>query len=350
MASRIRRRPEQAVIFLVTQLRIAANMGGRKFHPFCDQHSHAPCNQASRNGIQRVGYNTVNSLGVINMRVGFLMLASVPGLLFADSPALQRAQKLYRHTDYAAAIQILSEAGQNDPAATAMLGQCYFMQGDYKRSTDLFEKAVAADPRNSTYQTWLGRVYGRRAETSFAVNAISWASKSRAALEKAVQLDSSNWEAVDDLFEYYIQAPGFMGGGLDRAEKLTEIVMKRDAAEASYDRARIAEARKQYATAEQHLRKAAELAPQQVGRLLDLAKFLARQGRYEESDRTFAQAERVAPDAPKVLFAKASTYIHANRNVDDARQLLKKYLSASITPEDPPKSEAQRLLRKASGS
>jgi hypothetical protein len=88
-----------------------------------------------------------------------------------------------------------------------------------------------------------------------------------------------------------------------------------------------------------------------VGRILDIAKFLAKQGRYEESDLAFLQAEKVAPDAPKVLFAKASTYIKTNRNVDTARELLKKYLMASnLTPEDPPKSEAQRLLRKVSGS
>ena len=205
--------------------------------------------------------------------------------------------------------------------------------------------------RQLSYLTWLGRVYGRRAETSFAFNALGWASKSRTSLEKAVQLDPANWEAVDDLFEFYLQAPGFMGGGLDRAEKLAEIVTRRDPAEGAYDRARIAEARKQYGPAEQYLKRAAELAPHQVGRLLDLAKFLAKQGRYEESDRTFVQAEKVAPDAPKVYFAEASTYIKTNRNVDTAKDLLKKYLNASnLTPDDPPKSEAEKLLRKVSGS
>src|SRR5262249_33166508 len=160
--------------------------------------------------------------------------------------------------------------------------------------------------------------------TSFALNAIGWASKSRTALEKAAQLDPANFEAVNDLFEFYLQAPGFMGGGLDRAEKLAEMVSRRDPAEAAYDRARIAEARKQYGPAEQYLKRAAELAAHQVGRLLDLAKFLAKQGRFEESDRTFVEAEKVAPNAPKVFFAEASTYIKSNRNVDSARELLKK--------------------------
>jgi tetratricopeptide (TPR) repeat protein len=289
------------------------------------------------------------------MRVNRMMLLLIPGLLLAEAPELSRtlaqAHQLYRHTDYAAAIRILKQIPVKDPAVNEMLGQCYFMSAEYKKATEYLESAAAADPGNSVYRLWLGRVYGRRAETSFALNAIGWASKSRTSLEKALELDPGNYEAVDDLFDFYLQAPGFMGGGLDRAEKMAAITARRDAAEAAYDRARIAEARKQYDSAEQHLKRAAELAPHQVGRLLELAKFFAKQGRYEESDKTFVEAEKVAPDTPKVYFAEASTYIKTNRNVDAARLLLKKYLSANnLTPDDPPKTEAEKLLRKVSGS
>jgi tetratricopeptide (TPR) repeat protein len=289
------------------------------------------------------------------MRVKLMMLLLIPGLLLAGSPepseALAQAHKLYRHTDYAAAIRILTGVPVKDPAVKELLGQCYFMSADYKKATGYLETAAAADPGNSVYLTWLGRVYGRRAETSFAVNALGWASKSRSSLEKAVALDPANWDAVDDLFEFYLQAPGFMGGGLDRADQLAAIIARRDPAEGAYDRARIAEARKQYDSAEQQLRRAADLAPHQVGRLLDLAKFFAKRGRYEESDKIFVQAEKVAPDAPKVYFAEASTFIKTKRNVDTAKVLLQKYLSASnLTPDDPPKSEAEKLLRKVSGS
>jgi Flp pilus assembly protein TadD len=287
------------------------------------------------------------------MRAGLVMLLLTPGLLYPDSAALEQARKLYRHTDYEEAIRLLLTVKDEpaDPAVTELLGQCYFMTADYKRATEYLERASFADPTNSAYHAWLGRAYGRRAETSFALNAVGWASKSRASLEKAAQLDPANSEAIGDLFEFYLQAPGFMGGGLDRAERLADLVAQRDPAEAAYDRGRIAEARKQFGSAEQYLKRAAELAPHQVGRLLDLAKFFAKQGRFEESDRTFVQAEKVAPDAPKVQFAKAATYIKTGRNVDTARELLKKYLNASnLTPDDPPKSEAERLLRKASGS
>jgi len=154
---------------------------------------------------------------------------------------------------------------------------------------------------------------------------------------------------VNDLFEYYLQAPSFAGGGLDKATQIAERIAERDPAEGNYARARIAEKRKEYPSAEEHLRRAMQLAPRQVGRVIDLAKFLAKQGRFQESDETFVAAEKLAPNAPKLMYARAATYIQAGRNLDTARVLLEKYLAASLTPEDPPRSEARKLLDRVSG-
>ena len=269
----------------------------------------------------------------------------------ADTAVLDQAEKLYRHTNYDGAIRLLAAQPLEDSAVAALLGQCYFMSGEYKKATDIFEKLIAQDSETSVYHLWAGRGYGRRAESAFALNAMAYAGKARGHLERAFELDPANKEAQDDLFDFYVQAPGVVGGGLDKASKLASKIGKRDAAEGMYDLARIAEARKDYEAAEADYRRAIELAPHQIGRVLDLAKFLARRGRYEESDRVFQQAENIAPNYPKVLFAQASTYIKTNRNMDRARVLLSRYLTASnLTPDDPPKSEAQRLLRKASGS
>ena len=97
------------------------------------------------------------------------------------------------------------------------------------------------------------------------------------------------------------------------------------------------------------VRRAAELAPQQVGRLIDLAKFLARQGRYQESEQSFQRAASIAPDSPKLLFERADIYIKTGRNLEEARSLLQRYLNASLTPDDPPRHEAEKLLRQVSG-
>jgi tetratricopeptide (TPR) repeat protein len=92
-----------------------------------------------------------------------------------------------------------------------------------------------------------------------------------------------------------------------------------------------------------------ELAPTQVGRILDLAKLLARQGRIKESEAEFAKAERLFPNTPRILYARASAYVKAQRNLPEARLLLKKYLESSLTPDDPTREEAEKLLKRAEG-
>ncbi len=285
----------------------------------------------------------------MGMKSGILVLAFVASAAFAGSE-LDRAQKLYNHTDFAAAVSALSSAPQKDAPTLRLLGQSYFMLGEYKKATEVLERAVAADARDSDSYTWLGRAYGRRAEISFALSAVGYAGKARTNLEKAAQLNPANSEAVNDLFEFYLQAPGFLGGGFEKASRLASQIARRDPIEGNYAQARLAEERKQFDTAEAHLRRAAQMAPEQVGRVLDLARFLAKEGRFDESDKTFLQAEKVAPDSPKILFARADTYIKSKRNIETARQLLKRYLAANLTPEDPPKLEALKLLKQASGA
>jgi tetratricopeptide (TPR) repeat protein len=179
--------------------------------------------------------------------------------------------------------------------------------------------------------------------------ALGQASKARQSFEKAVELDPKNSDAVNDLFEFYLEAPGFVGGGLDKAAQIADRITERDAAEGSYAHARIAEKYKQFPDVEKYLRHAMQLAPHQVGRVIDLAKFLAKQGRFEESDKTFVAAQKLAPDAPKVMYARAATYIETKRNIETAKALLQKYLASSLTPDDPPRADAQKLLRQVSG-
>ncbi len=261
----------------------------------------------------------------------------------------EKAERLFEKTEFAASVAVMEALSVKDAHAWDLLGRGRYMLGDYKKSSEAFEKAVASEPSTSSYLNWLGKSYGRRAEQGNPFAAPSLASKARQAFEKAVQLDASNREAANDLFEYYLQAPGFLGGGLDKAAALGESIAKRDPVEGHWAKARLAERRKEFGTAEEHLRRALDLAPTQLGRVIDLAKFLAHRGRHDESDQMFQRAETIAPESPKLLFERAETYLNASRNIDQARSFLKRYLSSELTPNDPPRADAEKLLRKANG-
>jgi cytochrome c-type biogenesis protein CcmH/NrfG len=93
-----------------------------------------------------------------------------------------------------------------------------------------------------------------------------------------------------------------------------------------------------------------EVAPREIGRVLDLAKYLAKRGRIQDSEAAFERAEKLEPQSPRVIFARADTYIQQKRNLEQARSLLKKYLQSNLSPDDPPREEAVRLLKQTSGS
>jgi tetratricopeptide (TPR) repeat protein len=274
---------------------------------------------------------------------------AMAGLAGAADPQLLEARKLYNSTDYELSLKVLQAIRSKDGPVYELMGRDFYMQADYKRSTEAFEKAFALDPSNAEFALWLGRAWGRRAETSSVFTAPMQASKARQYFERSVQLNPANLEAQSDLFEYYLEAPGFLGGGLDKAQATAVSMTQISPADGQWAEAKLAEKRKESRSAEAHLRRAVELAPQQVGKIIELARFLTKQGRYQEADQSFERAEKVAPNSPRLVFARASIYIEAHHNLDFAKELLKRYMSMETHPDDPPKSEAARLLRQVQG-
>jgi Flp pilus assembly protein TadD len=264
----------------------------------------------------------------------------------AKTPEWDRAHELYQRTEYAQSLAALDRIPNKGADEFQLIGQCHLMQGDYKKATESFEKALALAPRNAEIHRLLGNAYGRRAEVSSVFTAPGYARKAHQYFEQAVALDPNNREAVSNLFEYYLEAPGIMGGGIDKAENLVTHITKLDPPAGYHAQAQLERKRDRFEAAEEQLRRAAEMAPRQAGRLIDLARFLADRGRVKESDEQFSAAAHISPDSPQLLFARAETYIRQKRNLKDARQLLERYIASQLTPDDPPREEARALLAK----
>src|SRR6516225_550827 len=279
-----------------------------------------------------------------------LSILACAGLVWANGPELDRAHKLYNLTEFQQSLEVLKAVPNKDAAVYALMGRDYYGQGEFKKATESLEKAIAMEPGDSNYNLWLARAYGRRAETSSMITAPGFANKARQFFEKAAQLNPYNLDAQSDLFEYYLEAPGFLGGGFDKASATAEQIARINPSEGYWAQAKLAEKRKEFSSAEAQFQRAFEIAPQQIGRLIDLARLFTKQGRYHEADLSLAKAEQIAPDSPKLMFARAYLYIKSKRNLDVARELLKRYLNSSLTPDDPPRSDAEKLLKQVQGS
>ena len=263
---------------------------------------------------------------------------------------LSHAEELFRHTDYAGALRLALQQEHLGAPGYAIAGRSSLMEGKLKDAVEYFQKALELQPRNSEYALWLGRAWGRKAEAASPLTAPMAASRAREWLEKAVALDPKNGDALDDLFEYYLEAPGFLGGGLDKAEELAHRIETRDPAEGRFDLARVALKRGQTATAEQHFRTSVALKPKAIAHIIGFARFLAHQGRINESTALLDRGDAAAPGSPRLLYARAAIEIETHRDLGQARKLLERYLASDLTPDDPSREAAQKLLRQALGT
>jgi tetratricopeptide (TPR) repeat protein len=108
-------------------------------------------------------------------------------------------------------------------------GKAAFLRRDYDGAVQFFEKAVEADPKSAEAHYRLASTLGRQAMTAGVLRQATLARRTRAALETARQLDPSHLDTRAALIDYYSMAPGFMGGGMDKAMAEAAELKKMDA-------------------------------------------------------------------------------------------------------------------------
>src|SRR5277367_2364619 len=146
-----------------------------------------------------------------------VLLALVPSLSAADS-ADSKLLAEGRVDDAIVSLQHRISGAPKDAESYNLLCRGYFALADWDKGISACEKAVALDPENSQYHLWLGRVYGEKADHSGFLTAAGLAKRVRGEFEIAVRLNPDSAEARTDLAEFYLEAPGIVGGGRDKAE------------------------------------------------------------------------------------------------------------------------------------
>jgi tetratricopeptide (TPR) repeat protein len=154
------------------------------------------------------------------LRFPLLFLGSFSVLPAAESPLRDQANALFVQEKWAEARTLLKNRIADQPQnaeAHFLLGRALLNQDKAEEAVPVLEKATALAPDNSEYFNRLGDAYGRSAQKAGVLSRLGWARKCLAAYEKAVALDPKNVDAHDSLMNFYAQAPGFAGGGMDKA-------------------------------------------------------------------------------------------------------------------------------------
>ncbi|HEX4427605.1 MAG TPA: tetratricopeptide repeat protein [Terriglobales bacterium] len=232
----------------------------------------------------------------------------------------------------------------NDPEAHNLLCRAYYTLGEWDSGISNCERAVSLDPNNSRYHLWLGRVYGEKADKANFMTAAGLAKKVHTEFETAVQLNPNNVDARTDLAEFYLEAPGIVGGGRDKAEAQAQTLARIDPAKAHWVNARIDEKKKDLAGAEKEYRAAIESSHGSASAWLHLAQFYKHSSRLDEMDDALRHVASAPLDQADVLVDAAHLLLDTNRDLPEANKLLRRYVSSASTVEQAPAFKAHYLL------
>jgi tetratricopeptide (TPR) repeat protein len=230
-----------------------------------------------------------------------------------------------------------------DAESSNLLCRAYFALENWDRAETSCKKAVALDPQNGRYHLWLGRVYGEKADRVNFLSAAGLAGKVRDEFERAVQLNPNDVDARLDLAEFYLEAPGIVGGGEDKAREQARAVASLSPGREHWVYARIAEKKKDTASAEREYHQYIDLSKGDSEAWLNLAIFLRRQKRYNEMEQAIVKLSEPPVSKPEVLVEAAEMLCRTGRNYPFATELLQRYLSSGPV-EARPAFKARYLL------
>jgi tetratricopeptide (TPR) repeat protein len=244
------------------------------------------------------------------------------------------------------AIQSLQQqiAGSAANAETHnLLCRAYFQLEEWDHAISSCERAITLEPKNSSYHLWLGRAFGEKADKAGFLSAAGLAKRVRTEFERAVELDPKSWEARTDLAEFYVEAPGMVGGGKDKAQAQADALAPLKPAMQHYIQGRIAEKNnKDKVAAEREYKAAIEASQGGAHAWLNLALFYRHTNRLDEMDKAVHTMETRPMDRPESLMDGASILFRANRQLPFASEILKRYLKFPVEAE--PAFKAHYLL------
>ncbi len=269
------------------------------------------------------------------------LLLAAPGVL-AAAPA-PRELLAAGHADEALNV-LRSMATGNNAEAYNLLGRVYYQLGNWNEAVRNCERAAQLNPQNAEYQLWLARSYGEKANAAGALSAFGLARKSVAAFESAHRLDRRNTAVARDLGEYYVTAPGVVGGGMDKAGALAQEMSPVSPALSAWIYAMAASKQGNHAEAERHYQEAIRLDHESAESILILARYYRGQkqpDRFDDAIRRALQSHKVRSSD---RYDAAELMLRMGRNLPEAAQQMRLYIQSGHPEEEAPLFRAHTIL------
>ena len=144
---------------------------------------------------------------------------------------LQKAKQFLEDNKLEEAKAILEEIIDDDDKnheAYFNLGKTYMRLKDPEEATENFEEAVDLQDKNADYHFWLGQAIAMDAQNSNVISQAMMASDILKEFERTIDLDPKHIPGLMGVIGFYTNAPGIMGGDIEKAERHAKELVKLD--------------------------------------------------------------------------------------------------------------------------
>jgi tetratricopeptide (TPR) repeat protein len=233
--------------------------------------------------------------------LALIMALALPARSAQDPSA--DGQSLARQGRFREARPILEKAILAEPKSAALqyaLGLTLLNTGsELDKAAGHLEKAVALDAKNAEYHYQLGVAYGRIAVDAGKLRQIGLAGKVKRQGLKAVELDPKHVEARKGLIQFYLNAPGIMGGSKEKAREQANEIARFDPYQGELGWALIASYERNGAEVEKRYEAALALNPDGWQALQSYGSLCLRRNRADEAVAMFTRLAALRPDDPR---------------------------------------------------
>ena len=181
---------------------------------------------------------------------------------------------------------VFQAAAQQDTAlarASFEQGRAAMQARKFNDAATSFEHAIELHPNRSEYHLWLGHAYTKQLATANFIRKGIIGRCIGPQYDKAVELDSSSIAAAEARVDFYLEAPGMVGGGVDKAKTEAARLARLNAYAGGFARAKIAEKEKALDQAETEYRGLIRTYPDSTRPVVVLATLLQTRERYAEA-------------------------------------------------------------------
>ena len=306
-------------------------------------------------------------------RVFALALLAVVCLLGASPAAQSPAADLAEHGHWKrlkALIEPRAAANPNDAEAQWLLSRVRMAFKDVDGALAPAEKAAALDPKNADYRWQLAQVVGEMASSASVFKQMGLAKRYKREVEAALAINPKHTPSMTGLMEYFIRAPGIVGGDKKKAAEIPAQIMAVNKVDGYIAKVRLLQQQSPvpageieqawvqavladpsryephinlasiYATgatprwelAEKEALTAKKIDPDRTAPYSILAAVYATGERWAELDAVLAEAEKKIPDNLSPYLRASGALLATGKDLARAERYARKYLSQVPEP------------------